>query len=112
MEHLHIITQEEMDTLNGSIEKWDTVRKGDGEDRGAHNCPLCELHFMGGCIGCIIRTDTSKGTCKDTPYRTWVDHLKNSHYGKDFKCYCKICTSLADDEYNYLVDLKAKCRVE
>lgn len=58
--------------LKGSIAKWEAIVAGTGVDDGSDNCPLCELFYDNGCVGCPVAIKTRKDECIDTPYGAWL----------------------------------------
>ncbi len=61
------------DPLELSIEKWQDIVDGKGENNGGVNCALCELHLFLDCKGCPIFLKTGLTSCGGTPY-TWFIH--------------------------------------
>jgi hypothetical protein len=65
-----------LEALKGSIEKWEAIVAGTGEDRGWRNCPLClifnnpEIDPDGliQCAGCPVNESTGHTGCEGTPY--------------------------------------------
>jgi hypothetical protein len=85
------------EALEGSIKKWEAIVARTGKDRGAYNCPLCELfyncespheegvlpeHDM--CWGCPVSTRTGQRACGHTPYPEWSDEAARV-YDSDFR---------------------------
>lgn len=64
------------DALELSIEKWQDIVDGKGEDLLSQNCALCEIDGMqtdknpdlDECRSCIIFKKTGKSNCLGTPY--------------------------------------------
>ncbi len=54
--------------LEGSIEKWKAIERGDGMDLGITNCDLCALFVNDLCLGCPVRAATKHTHCVGTPY--------------------------------------------
>ena len=55
--------------LLGSIEKWQKIVDGTGEDKGSDNCPLCqEFRYRYRCHGCPVFSQTGQIGCRGTPY--------------------------------------------
>lgn len=74
---------ETLTALQGSIEKWQAIVDGTGEDNGSLNCPLC-VRFLGEIGDCQIYADdesldeacpvairANDTGCSGTPYMTW-----------------------------------------
>ena len=59
-----------LEALKGSIEKWEEIVAGTGEDQSTANCPLCKMFFENECIGCPVYKTTGAPHCDDTPYQT------------------------------------------
>jgi hypothetical protein len=64
--------------LRGSIEKWEKIVAGTGEELGASNCPLCH-EFLDhrdrdeqACRGCPVREASGSPGCENTPYETYT----------------------------------------
>lgn len=66
-----------LEALKGSIQKWENIATGAGEDEGARNCPLCQLfnnEFVEQmCKGCPVHESTGLTGCDGTPYAEWDD---------------------------------------
>lgn len=97
-------TPEQIVAIKGSIEKWERIVDGTGED--ANNCPLCKMHCSEGCGECPVVKCSGDYGCTDTPYDDWVDHLHNAH-GVDLlvgnrKVHCPTCKELAQAELDFL----------
>lgn len=56
------------DPLELSIEKWQDIADGKGENLGAYNCALCEVYLYKGCRGCFVYEKTKLESCVGTPY--------------------------------------------
>ena len=56
--------------LLGSIEKWQKIVDGTGEDMGTFNCPLCQLFYVqkNDCQGCPVSEKTGFVGCAESPY--------------------------------------------
>lgn len=70
-----------LEALKGSIEKWQRIVVSTGVDKGAKNCPLCNLFYRrddlnvnDNCCGCPVAEKTGKKFCINTPYDDWVDY--------------------------------------
>lgn len=77
--------------LKGSIEKWEAIVAGTGEDKGAKNCPLCRLFLFWDdkvvfpryvnkfyperkvCNGCPVYEATGQPYCDGTPYEKYSE---------------------------------------
>lgn len=62
--------------LRGSIEKWEKIVAGTGEDLLADNCPLCKLFTDDEdavvlCNGCPVRDASGFSCCVGTPWQKW-----------------------------------------
>ena len=117
---MHKISKEQMRALDGSIEKWNQIRNRQEVDRGRSNCPLCQLYNNSKqyeqCKRCVVYLDTGARFCEKSPYEAWLNHYKLFHsntttikYGR--KSECPECDILANDEYEFLKDLKTRCEV-
>lgn len=60
--------REGQDPLEVSIQKWQDIVDGEGEDLGELNCALCKTFPRQDCRGCPIAEKTGKSGCDDTPY--------------------------------------------
>jgi hypothetical protein len=88
---------ETLTALRGSIAKWEGIVAGTDVDRGASNCPLCQLFRPQGaynspCRGCPVYQDTGLKGCEGTPY----DHYNSDGEG---------AKALAQAEVDYLKSL-------
>ena len=63
------------DPLELSIQKWQDIVDGKGQDEGDLNCALCEEYSPKDCEGCPIREKTGKSDCADTPYFGYQDKM-------------------------------------
>lgn len=65
--------------LLGSIEKWEAIFAGTGQDLGVSNCPLCRTYrwedHVNYCTGCPVQTKTGKSSCQSTPYAAWDEYF-------------------------------------
>ena len=59
------------DALELSIEKWEDIVEGKGEDLGATNCALCQKYIKKECVDCPVYKVTRKTACERTPYREY-----------------------------------------
>ncbi len=67
--------------LEGSIEKWKAIERGDGQDLGVLNCPLCHLFCDDACRGCPVRVETGHTDCIGSPYGAFSAALLDvGHY--------------------------------
>ncbi len=71
--------------LEGSIEKWKEIERGDGMDLGITNCPLCALFVNDCCSGCPVLTATGHAYCVMSPYGYFRTAL-NTAAGCDAVC--------------------------
>jgi hypothetical protein len=64
--------------LQGSIEKWEKIVTGAGQDHGDLNCALCKefntrnMPDPKRCIGCPVRAKTGLTACEGTPYNAYM----------------------------------------
>jgi hypothetical protein len=54
--------------LYASIEKWHAVSRGEANENGIHDCPLCALFLKDSCAGCPVFEDTGMAGCDAAPY--------------------------------------------
>lgn len=62
--------------LELSIEKWQDIVDGKGEDQSSLNCALCEttpIDAEDECNGCIVKETTGEPNCLGTPYHDHAD---------------------------------------
>jgi hypothetical protein len=59
--------------LEGSIEKWEKIACGTGEDLQSDNCPLCQVFLVKNfnCSGCPVYEKTGTMSCENSPYDVW-----------------------------------------
>jgi hypothetical protein len=59
-----------LEALEGSIAKWQAIVAGTGTDKGAADCPLCQIFIIpnSSCKGCPVYEKTKYSVCKQTPY--------------------------------------------
>ena len=57
-----------LEALRGSIEKWEAIERGDGQDLGISNCPLCHLFVEECCQDCPVGITTGLYGCNGSPY--------------------------------------------
>lgn len=99
------------EALEESIQKWVDIAEGEGEDRAAMNCALCEKFLAKSeCEGCPVMKKTGKPSCVDSPFRLWIKHHRGNHsavFGP-FKRYegCSVCTEIAREEVRFLKSLR------
>jgi len=99
------MNKETLAALKKSIEKWEKIVSGKGEDRGGENCALCELFAEDECIGCPIHTETRETSCQGTPFHEWVNHHEKKHpesFSGALKVECPECKELAQKELEFL----------
>ncbi len=101
-----VIGEEEKEALEGSVEKWDDILEGEGEDMSDMNCPLCKLHLQESttkCPKCIVCKETGETGCKGIGWHNWQMHIYEQHkhsMGSNFKgyiIYCPECRTLAQN---------------
>jgi len=100
--------KETLEALEKSIEKWEKIVSGEGEDRGSNNCALCKLFIKKKCIGCPVYTKTKTPDCGGTPYEYWLHHQANNHLYDFLEFYivkCPECKVLAQKELEFLKSL-------
>lgn len=61
-----MLLPEEMEALDKSIEKWETL--DDGALQGGADCPLCELYADTDCSSCPVMIATGENSCTATPF--------------------------------------------
>lgn len=61
---------ETLEALKGSIKKWAEVAAGNIADKGADNCPLCDLYYANGCAGCPV-AEVGFKNCENSPFTAW-----------------------------------------
>lgn len=70
--------------LQGSIEKWQRIEKGEGHDAYMENCPLCQEFVdceeevdgvMRECLGCPVEKAGHSG-CGGSPWSAWNNKLE------------------------------------
>ena len=70
--------------LQGSIKKWEGIIVDTAIDKGAINCPLCELFLGGRCKECPVAKAVNSIYCEDTPYIEYHRHNINViFYGEE-----------------------------
>lgn len=65
------MTPSTLKALRGSIEKWEAIANGSGEDLGPENCSLCKKFFRRDCDGCPVYEATGEECCQGSPYERW-----------------------------------------
>ena len=64
------------EALLGSIEKWERIVAGTGEDRGTLNCPLCKKFYFEDrsrpCVRCPVAKKVGNILCRGTPYENYL----------------------------------------
>lgn len=100
------MTKETSTALLGSIEKWEKIADGTGQDLGVKNCPLCQLYHDAyqGCRGCPVEHRTGEDFCISTPYTAWILHRRVVH-PDGIVSECPQCLSIAREEINFLKSL-------
>ena len=58
--------------LKGSITKWKKIVAETGVDDGTTNCPLCQMFFDRGCLGCPVSRKVGLSNCEGTPWVNWA----------------------------------------
>lgn len=58
--------------LRGSIAKWEAIVAGKRSNRGAEDCPLCELFINNNCKGCPVSSRSGHKYCFSTPYEEYI----------------------------------------
>ena len=105
------MTETALTALQGSVEKWQDIVKGIGEDKGPINCPLCIVfnncdpytEIVGlGCVGCPVMEKSGATGCNNTPYEAWdmyrVDSGEQTVTDQESK-------DLAQAELDFLISL-------
>ena len=92
-----IMNKKTLKALRGSIKKWEGIVKGEVQDEGAKNCPLCVEFYRPDCAGCPVQEETGQEDCADTPYSKWCD--------TDYRVKNANSKELAQQMLNFLVDL-------
>lgn len=100
--------------IDGSIKKWEKVMKGEIEDEGRDNCPLCKRSMVltyrkkfgiSKCSGCPIFCFTKKEGCRGTPYLNFC--FSRCEYCKKL-IRCSKCRVLAKKMINFIKMIKRK----
>lgn len=92
--------------LEGSIEKWEAIVAGTGEDHGTDNCDLCAGFHDLDCDGCPVAAKTGLKGCRRTPYTLWDTHMRVAHEDGNRKVAgCAECDRLAQAELDFLRSL-------
>ena len=104
-----MMDKETLEALEKSIEKWEKIIAGKGEDRGRDDCALCGLFATEGkrCVGCPVYMKTGERLCKKTPYVEWLKHHVNEHkeFSEAYMVECPTCKELAQKELEFLKSL-------
>ncbi len=62
--------------LRGSIQKWEAIVAGTGDDFAQDNCPLCQMFYVGHeacpCRGCPVYARTGRAGCAGSPYDAYA----------------------------------------
>lgn len=67
-----------LEALHGSIRKWIKIATGERPNRGARDCPLCQLYWgANDCQGCPVSKKTGLKYCRNTPYVMFRDAVKS-----------------------------------
>ena len=64
---------EAKEALGNSVLKWFKVLSTQELEKGARDCPLCELYIDQDCMFCPIPNKVGKRFCKGTPYIGWTN---------------------------------------
>jgi len=56
------------DALELSIQKWQDIVNGKGDDAAYLNCALCKREHGEVCGGCPVKQKTGKTDCRNSPY--------------------------------------------
>jgi len=94
------------DPLELSIEKWEDIVNGSGQDHGGENCALCQKYFdvsddeHKNCAGCPILEKTGYRGCVGTPY----EEYSNLSNWEDEEEYLR----LANEELDFLKSLRTE----
>jgi len=87
-----ITFKQKLTAIKESVDKWDLIAHGKGEDMGQDNCALCHLFFIennmysipgevpekGTCYGCPVYKKTGLHLCRGTPYEEYLYKSKRS----------------------------------
>lgn len=75
---------ETLEALKGSIEKWRKIVEEGAHNRGAMDCPLCDLFMKShDCDGCPVREFSGVRYCRRTPYPTYMNMAAAHGHGSD-----------------------------
>jgi len=66
--------------LRGSIAKWEGIVRGDMDDNGPANCPLCQEFIKGECLGCPVADCAEASYCRESPYEEYCAYLDSFSY--------------------------------
>lgn len=98
--------------LEGSVEKWEKIVAGTGEDEGPSDCALCKTFLCqeGHCKGCPVALRTGMGGCEGSPYEEWDKHWDEHHWDGTVNPHvtpgCPDCERLARAELDFLRSLR------
>lgn len=104
------MNNEILKALKGSIEKWESIIKGEDGDLAGNNCPLCKyfsLRCTNFSIKCPVYDKTRRDNCNETPYWKWRNHMDTEHPEQLSKKFveCPTCEQLAREELAFLKSL-------
>lgn len=85
------------DPLDLSIQKWQDIVDGKGEEQGWKNCALCQVYS---CEGCPI-AEAGYVFCHGTPYETYCDARDRGATEAELK-------EIAKREIDFLKSLKRR----
>lgn len=94
--------------LKGSIKKWKAIVNKTGVDKGASNCPLCQLYAAYECEGCPIFEKTDMLGCDATPYDEWRGYTDSYAKRGYIKVIDDVSLKLAQVELEFLKSLLPK----
>lgn len=97
------------EALEGSIEKWEKIVRGEGKDEYNENCPLCKEFklTLTQCGDCPVNNRNSRDGCTGTPWTAWDKHQKKSHSDSPYRVImCTDCKDLAQQEVDFLKSLR------
>lgn len=94
-----------LEALKGSIKKWEGIVAGTVDNKGAANCPLCQLFNTPNkwgqadqCVGCPIMAETGLMGCQDTPYSDYENAEDEDPEDEDLQ-------GIAEEELAFLKSL-------
>jgi hypothetical protein len=99
-----------MNSLEGSIKKWEKIVAGKGYDHGTLNCPLCREFMSDNCDGCPVQEATGEPGCEGTPYDEWNWHFNDLPVpvGPDRRVTDETTRALAQAELDFLRSLRGR----